>query len=479
MPRSSDSSSRARGSGGSRPSSAGAKRPGPSSGPGPRPASGSKGPSGATGPKGGVGRSRGASGASGAGSGRSRGAEGRAAGGGRSSSSARSGPTRGGDDDRRGGERRGGPGGRASGPSPRAGSPARSGGPARGGPGPDRSGASAGRSGRPSSGARDEHSGRRGPGAPKGTGKSGPRGGRGGREDRLFESEVPVKGWGALARRGAARIEPREGVGDTASAEWRRAVQEARDQGLERDYEPESTWVRVDDEDGVRREASGAVRRGRERDGGTPTAPVAETREELSKSVGARQAEKLAKVVRDAAKAFDRERYQDSRKLLVPVTERASSFAPARELLGLTYYRLGRWKQAVKELEAFREITHSTEQHPVLADCYRALGKWAQVDELWVELREASPSAELVTEGRIVAAGALADQGKLRSAIALLGDKGWKLPKAPKEHHLRRAYALADLYERAGDVPRARDLFGRIERVDPEFGDVADRLRSL
>ena len=31
---------------------------------------------------------------------------------------------------------------------------------------------------------------------------------------------------------------------------------------------------------------------------------------------------------------------------------------------------------------------------------------------LWAELREVSPSAELVTEGRIVAAGSLADRGE-------------------------------------------------------------------
>ena len=39
---------------------------------------------------------------------------------------------------------------------------------------------------------------------------------------------------------------------------------------------------------------------------------------------------------------------------------------------------MGRWKQAVKELEAFRELTDSTEQHPVLADCYRALHQYAK-----------------------------------------------------------------------------------------------------
>ena len=297
------------------------------------------------------------------------------------------------------------------------------------------------------------------------------------------------KGWGSLARKGAARIAPLEGVGDSASAEWRKAVQEARDKNLGRDFTPEE-WVRVDD---VRDEASGAVERGRQTKTGAqkpqrtssrsdrtvPGTPIADQRDELGKAVGARQAEKLAKVVRDAARAFDRERYGDSRKLLAPVAERVPTFAPARELLGVTYYRMGRWKQAVRELEAFRDLTGSTEQHPVLADCYRALGKWKQVDELWLELREASPSAELVTEGRIVAAGALADQGKIQPAISLLGAQGWKLPKAAKEHHLRRAYALADLYERAGDVAHARDLFGRIVAADPDFGDVSERLRAL
>ncbi|MCB9371350.1 MAG: CDC27 family protein [Microthrixaceae bacterium] len=287
-------------------------------------------------------------------------------------------------------------------------------------------------------------------------------------------------GWGALGRRGAARIAPREGVGDSASAEWRRAVQEARDQGLGGEFEPEQ-WVRVDE---VRDEAADAVRRGRrasERSGASgPTGrPVGDQREELSRAVGARQAEKLDKVVRDAARAFERERYPESRKLLAPVTQRAPGFAPARELLGLTYYRMGRWKQAASELEAFGELTGSTEQHPVLADCYRALEKWDRVDDLWAELREASPSAELVTEGRIVAAGALADRGELRPAIALLGAHGWRVPKQPREHHLRRAYALADLYERAGDLPHARELFSRVQRADPGFGDVAGRLESL
>jgi hypothetical protein len=41
------------------------------------------------------------------------------------------------------------------------------------------------------------------------------------------------------------------------------------------------------------------------------------------------------------------------------------------------------------------------------------------------------------------------------------------------------AYALADLYERAGDVPRARELFARIGASDADFVDVEARLRAL
>jgi UDP-N-acetylmuramyl tripeptide synthase len=44
---------------------------------------------------------------------------------------------------------------------------------------------------------------------------------------------------------------------------------------------------------------------------------------------------------------------------------------------------------------------------------------------------------------------------------------------------LRRAYALADLYERSGDVPQARALFAQLLHFDPEFLDVSDRVAAL
>lgn len=199
---------------------------------------------------------------------------------------------------------------------------------------------------------------------------------------------------------------------------------------------------------------------------------------EVARAVGPKDAARFEARLKEAAKAYEAERYTEARKILAALAERMPANSAVRELLGLTYYRLGRWKDAINELEAFRSMERSTEQHPVLADCYRALKRWDDAEALWDELREMSPSAELVTEGRIVAAGALADRGRLREAIDLL-DKGFRFPKHPRVHHLRRAYALADLRERAGDLPQARSLFQRIASLDPDFGDIEDRVRAL
>jgi len=146
--------------------------------------------------------------------------------------------------------------------------------------------------------------------------------------------------------------------------------------------------------------------------------------------------------------------------------------------MGLVLYRLGRWKEAITQLEAFRELSGSTEQHPVLADCHRALGHWDDVATLWAELGEASPSAELVVEGRLVIAGSHADRGELATAIRIL-EQNWRVPKRPQPHHLRRAYALADLYERAGRTPRARELFRWVAEHSPDLADVKARVKAL
>ena len=206
--------------------------------------------------------------------------------------------------------------------------------------------------------------------------------------------------------------------------------------------------------------------------------PTGDPRVELLRILGERLGKRAVQSFDAAARAFRAERFEEARPLLRRLAGDAPAVADVRELNGLVLYRLGRFKAAVRELEAFRRLSGSVEQHPVLADCHRALGRWADVDFLWQELGARSPSAELVAEGRIVTAGARADRGDLAGAVHML-EKGWRLPPRPQQHHLCRGYALADLYERTGRSPRARELFAWVEKHDPHLADVTQRVRAI
>jgi len=281
------------------------------------------------------------------------------------------------------------------------------------------------------------------------------------------EPQAP-KQWGSLARKGVGRL--KDGGPDTASTAFREAGPPERHT---------DEWIRTD----LRDEAEQAVNRGARKGTSKPTRdrtpkPRPDVSAELDRAVGAKTAPKLGQRLAEASRAYERERFVEARKILKPLAERAPGSASVRELYGLTLYRLGHWKLAINELEAFRRLSGSTEQHPVLADCYRALKRYREVEELWEELREASPSAELVAEGRIVAAGALADQAEYDRAIRLL-EAGVRNQKRMKLHHVRLLYVLADVVERAGDIPRARQLFQRVADADPEFADVRIRIRAL
>lgn len=201
-------------------------------------------------------------------------------------------------------------------------------------------------------------------------------------------------------------------------------------------------------------------------------------RDEILRHGGARGA-RWYDAMANASEAFADDRERDAIRILRPV-RRALPRAPSvRELLGLSLYRAGQYEAAAEELEVYAEITGEVDQHHVMMDCARALGNSKRVDELWAELAAVSPSSELVTEGRIVLAGSLADRDRLAEAVAMLGRRASGSVKKIQTHHLRLWYALADLEERSGNLPRARALFDRIRQNDASFADVAERLAAL
>lgn len=186
----------------------------------------------------------------------------------------------------------------------------------------------------------------------------------------------------------------------------------------------------------------------------------------------------LVKVFADAVAAFSAGDLDEAIRLGEQSKHIALRSVPAREFLGLAYYQAGMWQEATRELAAFRRMSGSDEQNPVIADCYRALGKPDKAIELCDAMDPHRVEPAAYYEGTIVAAGALADTDRVEEAIARLR----KLDLSPAEaepHHIRAWYVLGDLLERQGRFTQAREWFEAADAADPEATDASDRAARL
>ena len=241
------------------------------------------------------------------------------------------------------------------------------------------------------------------------------------------------------------------------------------------------TWI---DEGSVRDAARAASRRASQgggepapRRGGTPELDP-EVAAQLTDALGAQRGARLSERLAAASEALDRERFDEAKRIASSIAKEAPLVAAAHEVAGLANYRLGRFKQAAAALATANDLHENPETLPVLADCYRALERWQSVERVWLQIRESSPAHHILAEGRIVAAGALADRGDLAGAIALM-EPATKPTKKVREHHLRQWYVLADFYDRIGDPLAARRWFGTIVEHEPDYVDVQTRLRHI
>ena len=199
---------------------------------------------------------------------------------------------------------------------------------------------------------------------------------------------------------------------------------------------------------------------------------------QLNDALGAQRGARLAARLAQASEALDRERFDEAKRIAVAIAKEAPTSATAHEVAGLASYRLGRYKPAAASLEISNDLHENPETLPVLADCYRALERWSAVERVWLQIREASPAHHILAEGRIVAAGALADRGNLAGAIEMMLP-ATKNAKSVKDHHLRQWYVLADFYDRLGDPLKARRWFGMIAEHDRDYYDIQTRLRHI
>lgn len=182
-------------------------------------------------------------------------------------------------------------------------------------------------------------------------------------------------------------------------------------------------------------------------------------------------------MVAQALRAFEAEDYAAAVRLVERAKSLANRSGLVREFLGLCYYRQERWQEAARELLTFKRLTNSMDQNHVIGDCYRALGRPDRALEVCNEVSRRRVSEEIWAEICIVAAGAHADRGELTQALNSLS-RAETTSRAIEPYQLKLWYVKGDLLDRAGRPQEARKFWELIASVDPEYFDVADKLRN-
>jgi tetratricopeptide (TPR) repeat protein len=159
--------------------------------------------------------------------------------------------------------------------------------------------------------------------------------------------------------------------------------------------------------------------------------------------------------------------------------ELAPRSASVREVLGLAYYRLERFREALTEMQAYRRMSGRADQNHIVADCLRAIGRPDRAVPLAEEaLASRGVPLSAKTEAVIVAASALADQGKFDQALGLLRRVRTRDDVAGPEV-LRVWYVTGDILAKAGRPQEAAREFRKILRHDASAYDAAERVAQL
>jgi len=183
-------------------------------------------------------------------------------------------------------------------------------------------------------------------------------------------------------------------------------------------------------------------------------------------------------LLEEAVAAMDRGRAGEAIRPAEEAKGLAARSGAVREVLGMALYRRGRYREALRELQAYRRLTGRVDQNHLIADSHRALGAPDKALPLVREALDARMSAEARAEAAVVGGSALADLGRYEEALTLLRrfDSG---AEAARPHDLRVWYVTADVLERAGRPREAARVFRKVLDHDPDAFDAAERLAGL
>jgi tetratricopeptide (TPR) repeat protein len=144
----------------------------------------------------------------------------------------------------------------------------------------------------------------------------------------------------------------------------------------------------------------------------------------------------------------------------------------------MALYRSGRYRDALRELQAYRRMTGRVDQNHLIADSLRALGEPEKAVAPAREAIRARVPAEVRAEAAVVAASALADLGRYDEALSVLKAFRTEAGRA-RDFDLRVWYATGDVLAKAGRRTEAAEQFRRVVRHDPGAFDAAERLAQL
>jgi tetratricopeptide (TPR) repeat protein len=174
---------------------------------------------------------------------------------------------------------------------------------------------------------------------------------------------------------------------------------------------------------------------------------------------------------------------RDDAKGAAAEAQKAKELAPrsaaVREVFGLALYGLERYREALTEMQAYRRMSGRPDENHIIADCLRAVGRPDRAVPLAEEaLASRGVPLPAKTEAVIVAASALADQGKFDQALGLLRRVRTRDDVAGPEV-IRVWYVTGDILARGGRPQEAAREFRKILRHDAAAYDVAERLAQL
>ena len=175
---------------------------------------------------------------------------------------------------------------------------------------------------------------------------------------------------------------------------------------------------------------------------------------------------------------MDADRPTDAVKLAGEAKALASRSASVREMLGMALYHSERYRDAIRELQAYRRMSGLADQNHLMADAHRALGSPEKAIPLVQEALASKIDEASRAEAAVVGGAALADLGRYEEALAILRRFRTREEQA-RPYDLRVWYVTGDVLERAGRKREAAREFLRIIKHDPDAYDAAERASAL